>query len=87
MEIYVKTVTGKAITLEVYPSETTEKLKAQVHEKEDIPPEMQLLYFNGKPLEDGHTLSDYNIQKSSTLHRVVESLSSWKWKPVKCLKM
>ena len=68
MQIFVITLTGKIVTLQVKASDTTEKVKAKIQDMEGILPDQQILIFSGKSLENGRTLSDYNIHKKSIVY-------------------
>ena len=75
MQIFIKTLTGKTLTFGesdgIHEDITFAELKQKIYEKENIPADQQRLVFNGKQLEDGHTLKDHNITTDSTIHLVL----------------
>ena len=75
MQLFVKTLTGKTVSIEVEEGETIEDVKAKIAEKEGIPAEQQRLIFGGQQLQDQKTLMDYDVGDDSTLHLVLRLVS------------
>ena len=73
MQLFVKSLTGKTITIEVEPTDSIEAIKGKIEEKEGIPAESQILYWNDKQLDEGKTLSDYNIQNETILRLALKN--------------
>ena len=70
-QLFVKTLTGKTVSVEVEEGDRIEDVKAKIHEKEGIPPEQQRLIFNGKQLDNHKTIGDYDIEEGSSVHMVL----------------
>ena len=71
MQIFVKTLSGKSITVDVDPRDSVEALKAKIADREGVPADQQRLVFGGKQLEDGRSLADYNVVKDSNVFLVL----------------
>jgi ubiquitin len=79
MQLFVKTLTGKTVSIEVEEGESIEDVKAKISEKEGIPPEQQRLIFGGQQLQDAKTLDDYDVGEDATLHLVLRLRGGNSW--------
>jgi ubiquitin C len=70
-QIFIKTLQGKTMTLDVADTDTIASVKQKIYDKENIPQDQQRLVFNGKQLEDNMTIADYNIQTDANIHLVL----------------
>ena len=67
-QIFIKTINGKTITLNIHENVLIAEIKNKIQEKEHIPADQQILTFKGKNMDDDKTPNDYNIQKGDTIH-------------------
>jgi ubiquitin C len=70
-QIFIKTLQGKTLTLDVNDNDTIASIKDKIAEKEGIPQEQQRLVFNGKQLEDKNTIAEYGIENDASIHLVL----------------